>query len=550
MRGLILGGLGLALGCLAAHARAEEPVWRPAAPRPAVIAQTGASAPSATPDPAPLVSLRQPTPLPAALTADPGPIFRAKIGTDVGQPLPTGPVLQGEQLPMPKDQPTPTPAPSQDTPPPNPWGGQIRPYTGFVPSPDGAAGPHGPVPDGLADGGPAGPDCGPACGPGDCCPEMCCPGDNCGVPHVYFSAEYLLWRMRSAPLPPLVTTTGSLTAAELVALQGANPSFRPGALGQIGTQTIFGGSDLDLGTFSGGRFTIGVGIAQTLGFEGTVFFLGKHTETFSAGSNGTVGIFRPFTNVTAGGQDAEGVSFPGLTAGSVNVNYNTRLWGAEGNLRYPLLCECNYKLDILAGFRFLDLQESLNISESVTFLVSNAALGVAAGDNIQVFDGFGTINHFYGGQLGADFQYKSGPWIFGVTPKLALGDMHQVVNINGSTVFSPAAGGVTTVSGGLLAASTNIGHHTSDRFAVVPEIGLKIGYQVTDHLQVYAGYDFLYVSSVVRPGDQVDLNVNTTQIPRLSGVGARLVGPAQPAVLFNRTDFWAQGVNFGLQFTY
>jgi hypothetical protein len=370
------------------------------------------------------------------------------------------------------------------------------------------------------------------------------------LPRVYFSGEYLLWRVRAAGLPPLVTTTGSLTAAELLALEGANPAFRPGALGQPGTTTLFGGSNLDLGNFSGGRFTLGIGIAQTLGFEATFFFLGKNTESFTASSPGTVGIFRPFTDVTAGGQSAEFVSFPSLTAGQINISYNTRMWGTEGNLRYPLLCGCNYKVDLLGGFRFLDLEESLNIHESLTFLVSNAALGVTAGDNIQVLDGFGTINHFYGGQVGADFEYRRGRWLFGVTPKLALGDMHEVVNINGRTIFRPAAGGVTTVNGGLLAAPTNIGHHTGDSFAVVPEVGLKIGYQVTDHMKVFAGYDFLYLSDVVRPADQVDLRVNTTQIPRLVGTMPTLVGPARPAVLFNRTDFWAQGLMVGLEFNY
>ena len=29
-----------------------------------------------------------------------------------------------------------------------------------------------------------------------------------------------------------------------------------------------------------------------------------------------------------------------------------------------------------------------------------------------------------------------------------------------------------------------------------------------------------------------------------------LVGPSQPSPLFNRTDFWAQGVTFGLEFRF
>ncbi|HET7719587.1 MAG TPA: BBP7 family outer membrane beta-barrel protein, partial [Acidimicrobiales bacterium] len=64
-----------------------------------------------------------------------------------------------------------------------------------------------------------------------------------------------------------------------------------------------------------------------------------------------------------------------------------------------------------------------------------------------------------------------------------------------------------------------------------------------------AGYTVLYWSSVVRPGDQVDLLVNASQIPsNLLPTG--LVGPARPAVLFRDTDFWAQGVNLSLEVRY
>jgi hypothetical protein len=68
---------------------------------------------------------------------------------------------------------------------------------------------------------------------------------------------------------------------------------------------------------------------------------------------------------------------------------------------------------------------------------------------------------------------------------------------------------------------------------------------------VFAGYDLVYWSQVVRPGNQINHNVNLTQNAVLdpNGLG-RLVGPAQPAPLFNRSDFWAQGINLGLEVRY
>ena len=54
-------------------------------------------------------------------------------------------------------------------------------------------------------------------------------------------------------------------------------------------------------------------------------------------------------------------------------------------------------------------------------------------------------------------------------------------------------GTVQTAQGGLLTVpGTNIGRFSQSRFAVVPEIGLNLGYQVTQRMKVFVGYNFLY----------------------------------------------------------
>ena len=55
---------------------------------------------------------------------------------------------------------------------------------------------------------------------------------------------------------------------------------------------------------------------------------------------------------------------------------------------------------------------------------------------------------------------------------------------------------------------SNIGHFSQSQFAVVPEIGVKLGYQLTPNLRLQAGYNFLFWSNVVRPGQQIDTSVN------------------------------------------
>src|SRR6185437_12228081 len=105
-------------------------------------------------------------------------------------------------------------------------------------------------------------------------------------------------------------------------------------------------------------------------------------------------------------------------------------------------------------------------------------------------------------------------WFVDLTTKLAMGDMHQVVNINGNTAVSNAALGVNTLApGGLYALPTNMGHFSRDQFAVIPEIGVNLGYQITNNVRAFVGYNLLYLSSVVRPGDQMNRALNVSQLP-------------------------------------
>ncbi|HEY7428839.1 MAG TPA: BBP7 family outer membrane beta-barrel protein, partial [Gemmataceae bacterium] len=78
----------------------------------------------------------------------------------------------------------------------------------------------------------------------------------------WLSADYLLWWTKGENIPPLVTT-------------GSPSDAVPGALGQPGTQILFGG-DSNSQLHSGARFRGGYWFTrdQTFGIDGTFFFLG------------------------------------------------------------------------------------------------------------------------------------------------------------------------------------------------------------------------------------------------------------------------------------
>jgi Putative beta barrel porin-7 (BBP7) len=364
-------------------------------------------------------------------------------------------------------------------------------------------------------------------------------GPGCGVvdgcqapaasPHFWASGEYLLWWVKSAPIVPLATA-------------GSANDFIPGALGQPNTQVI-SPTSLDYAPFSGGRATIGAWLDPDgkLGFEASGFLLETRSSSFIANTPpGNTVFYVPFFDPTLlpPGENTFPFGSIGATQGAIAASESLRLWGGEANGLFNLINNDKLTLSALGGFRYLDLSEDLNIG----------TLGAGLGGSLLSLDRFSTRNQFWGGQLGVRGEARFGGFFVNVTGKIGLGDMHESVNSNGvSTSFIP--GGPFTVPGGFFVQGTNNGRRTSDVFSVVPEVRAQIGYDVTNNVRVFVGYDYLYVSDVVRPGDQIDRQVNFTQQAAPVSTGA-LVGPAAPLPQFNHTEFWAQGVSFGLGFRF
>jgi hypothetical protein len=360
-------------------------------------------------------------------------------------------------------------------------------------------------------------------------------GGSGGDGHLWWvNAEYLLWWTKAGPAPALVTT---------------GPATTFGVLGADGTQVLAGNS-LDYGASSGGRFQTGLWFCecQTFGIDAGFFFLGDTTVNFLAASNsmGSPVLSRPFTGAITGAPTVEQVAFPGEQAGSVAVHSTSRLLGADTNLRWNPPCLCwsgpccgTWRWGFLTGFRYLNLRESLSITEDFTDLG-------AVVTRHQLSDNFGTRNNFYGGQLGTNLEWKRGPWALDLRAKVALGSTHQSANVSGSELdTSLSSGAQASFNSGLLALPTNSGHFSRNVFSVVPEVGMNLSYQICPNWRIFVGYNFLYWNNVARPGALIDTVVNTTQQS-----GGALTGPARPAFAFHNTDYWAHGVNFGLELRY
>ncbi|MCC6508672.1 MAG: BBP7 family outer membrane beta-barrel protein [Pirellulaceae bacterium] len=373
--------------------------------------------------------------------------------------------------------------------------------------------------------------CGDACGSsyGTSC------GTSCGGSgNLWFGAETLLWWGQKRDVPPLLTT----------AAQGVLP-----VAGAQGVTTVVGGPDngIDNGLLPGYRLSGGMyfGCEKQIGISGRVFGIYRANDTTtrtSDGLNSSVGV--PFFNTVIGQPDSLLVAFNNgapFATGSASVNSKLSLLAAEPSLRVLVSGSNDHHIDLLGGYTYLKLKDSLNIAtNSVDTDTGNL---VPDGTIFQTNDLFSGDNQFHGGHLCLESTVKRQRISLTTLTKVSFGNMRQSGLISGSTNVTQPNGAPALTPGGIFAQQSNIGTVQRDAFAFIPELGVKGGLCIRKNLSVSAGYTFLYVSKVALAGNQIDSNLDLTQVQG----GAAGV---QPAANFRDGSMWFQGVDLGLNWTF
>jgi hypothetical protein len=363
----------------------------------------------------------------------------------------------------------------------------------------------------------------------------------------WIEGEYLSSFIRPMRLSSPLVTEGSLNDAH------------PGALGQPGTTVLYGGSPIDFGMFSGFSMQGGVFLdgCNRFSLDAIGFWLPENTQTFSTSSDpaGNPLIARPFFRTDAGpGLPREGdllVSLPGNLTGTVSVLSRSQLGGVEFNFRYHAYLLERLHADGLVGFRYMRLAEQLGVSELINQLPGSNALTylgptVPPPDALAVQDSFSTSNQFFGPQIGGRLTYEQTWYSVEGFAKVAFGATQQLVNIDGSTTLLTPTGN-STATGGVLALSSNIGAHNQTVFGILPEFGITVGVNLTQHIQLKLGYSFLMLNQVVRPGLQIDHNVNPSLIPGSFSYG-NFTGATAPTFHFNEEFFYMSNLHIGIEF--
>lgn len=350
------------------------------------------------------------------------------------------------------------------------------------------------------------------------------------------SDELLFWWPKAHPMPPLVT--GS---------RGAPP-----VRGQASTTLLVGKHSIDTQDIAGYRLIHGWSLNKddTVGFEGRYFFLGTRTNAVSItdlGNDRVRAIGFPFRNAVTGQEDVLNLVRPGFSSAMVTVSTTTRVQGAEANLIGNLYAAGGVKLHAIAGYRFFQANEGLRVETQWLQYPTPASFSFQTLGMIA--DQFDAHNEFHGGQVGLMADVHRGMFYVEVTGKAAFGTNFEMVRIDGATHLATAGSPLPLLQsyhGGVYAQGTNLGQYTRSVFAVVPEGTFKVGLKMGDRGRLYVGYNFLYLSDAVRPGDQIDRTINPVQIPLLTR-GAPFSGPERPQVPFVRSDFWAQGLVIGFE---
>ena len=193
--------------------------------------------------------------------------------------------------------------------------------------------------------------------------------------------------------------------------------------------------------------------------------------------------------------------------------HQTEMHGMESNLRFVLDTQGMLTFDALLGFRYIDLDESLDI-------------GLAPSTGGTIHETFDIENSLFGVQWGAETTYNVSRYVSlrgGV--KTGVAANFATINIGGP---SPGSGRFT--------GQRNLGVTKESDYVAFFDLGIAAIFQVTRNCQLHVGYSGLWVGEVARALDQ--LNLTGLEVEAGPTLGPRV------------DKIWLSGFNTGLRIDY
>jgi hypothetical protein len=352
------------------------------------------------------------------------------------------------------------------------------------------------------------------------------------------NAEYLLWWVRDDKVQqPIIST-----------IPGGVP-ITPGAVLPPGTLVpVFPAHNtINYNPLNGVRLSGGVWLngEGSFGIDATGFWLQDTSRVGVISSPGVPILVENYFSANAGNQPAFiQLSSPDPRTGSSATFAATStiksIAGGDADFRFRGYAIFADTTDYLLGGRYFGFNESLNMTTQANFHPGNPVR------SLTINDQFTTHTQFYGVQIGFNSRICNcnGFALDGIL-KLALGDSHQTADVAGSNTIVLANGVQNTQPGGFFTQQSNIGSHTKDKAAVLPELGLNLAYNFTNYASVWVGYNMLYLNQVARPGAVINPVINDANVRYISNPTPGNAN--QPAFIFHSDSFWMQGITVGMR---
>ena len=346
----------------------------------------------------------------------------------------------------------------------------------------------------------------------------------------WMNMESLLWFGQRRHSPTLITTAD----------QGVLP-----VAGNPGVTSQFGGPDgtptglLTGYSLSGGKY---LDSCQKIAVGGRVFGIFQNSQTRTVTSDGSTSVGIPFYNIGINAEDAYLVAFNvgvPVSSGTVTARTDLNMIGAEASGYFLLGRSCDHRVDLVSGYTYNKLKDSTTLVSTTTDqFIGNL---IPDGTVFRTNDLFETANNFHGAHIGMLSSVIHKRVTLSTLAKVSFGNMNQTASVRGFSVQD--FNGTTSFPGGILTQQSNITEFSRNTFAFIPEMKVKMGYSLSDCIQMTVGYSFMYWSSVGLSGNQIDRTVDFAQA--LGGAPS-----TRPAFSFADSGYWMHGVDVGLSMTY
>lgn len=348
-------------------------------------------------------------------------------------------------------------------------------------------------------------------------------------------ADYVYYYVQGTNLPPMATTSPLGT-----------PQAVAGVVGAPGTTVLASGRE-DKGYPEGYRFRLlywfdnfesdGIELSFT-GFSGESVY-------YNSASPGSPILARPFFDTNSQTQKAQLVAYPGLTGGSLDMDRMTEYYVVDLMGRQNVGYGPATRADLLFGFRYMRFGDYFRVDERL--FPGGAGTPFVEGTAIGLTDAYDCENNFFLGQIGLETIGRWGPFAVEFFGRLGLGANYQYFRVNGTTNVSVPGLDATGAPGGLLTNSQNQGSYAQQlKFAIVPELGLNLRFQVTPSLSMHGGYTFTFLTPTVRPGDVIEsAGINPALLNPTDAFG-----PRRAVESFGSSSSWLMGFSGGVEFRY